>query len=115
MAVQAQPHTPIEIAARPAGRGIVHVKEHHSDPRHAPQATGELQPDYGNIPRLKSWSAVDGRSSSAFSCDAFKTQVIEHGVDRRQNIVEGAGLRQLFVPDPNGVIVVTVRSEGGRR
>lgn len=41
------------------------MKEHHSDPRHAPQVTGGLQPDYGNIPRLKSWSDVGSRSSPA--------------------------------------------------
>ena len=62
----------------------------------------EVDPWYA---RKEAGSALDHVAVKAHNFDAFKKQAIEQGVDWRQNIIEGAGLWQLFVLDPNGIIV----------
>jgi catechol 2,3-dioxygenase-like lactoylglutathione lyase family enzyme len=62
----------------------------------------EVDPWYA---RKEGGSALDHIAIKAHNFDAFKKQAIAQGVDWRQNIIKGAGLWQLFVLDPNGIIV----------
>ncbi|HSN70440.1 MAG TPA: VOC family protein [Steroidobacteraceae bacterium] len=49
--------------------------------------------------------AVDHIALRAHGIEAFKRRFDSHGVAYRESSIAGAGLRQLFLRDPNGVLV----------
>jgi catechol 2,3-dioxygenase-like lactoylglutathione lyase family enzyme len=50
-------------------------------------------------------AAVDHISINAEGYDAFRERFREHGLDWREFDIPSAGIRQLFVKDPNGVLI----------
>ena len=50
-------------------------------------------------------AAFDRLALAACGFDEFKRKLIEHQLDWRQNSVREAGLWQLFVHDPNGILI----------
>jgi catechol 2,3-dioxygenase-like lactoylglutathione lyase family enzyme len=61
-------------------------------------------------------SAVDHIAFNAIDYDAVCTRVEQAGVVAIRNSVPGAGLRQLFIEDPNGVRVeINVRGQTSKR
>jgi hypothetical protein len=64
-----------------------------------PKAYGEV--DY------KTYGAgtIDHMAVRAVGFDAWKDHLTKHGVDYRQNDVKGLGQWQLFIRDPNGVVI----------
>jgi hypothetical protein len=59
-------------------------------------------PWYG---RREAGSAIDHIAIKATGFDEFKKKAVELGLDWRQTILADAGLWQLFVMDPSGVII----------
>ena len=49
--------------------------------------------------------ALDHIALAAVGFDALKRTLIEHRLDWRQNAIPDAGLWQLFVHDPNGIMI----------
>lgn len=48
---------------------------------------------------------VDHIAMEATGYDEIKASVVDHGCEHRENDIPGAGLWQLFIKDPNGVII----------
>jgi catechol 2,3-dioxygenase-like lactoylglutathione lyase family enzyme len=46
---------------------------------------------------------VDHIAFNAVNYDSIKARLTQHGIVAAENVVLGAGLRQLFLSDPNGV------------
>jgi catechol 2,3-dioxygenase-like lactoylglutathione lyase family enzyme len=46
---------------------------------------------------------VDHVAFSAAGYDAIRERLARAGVEARENVIEGTGIRQLFATDPNGV------------
>ena len=55
--------------------------------------------------RKEADSAIDHIAIKAHNFDEMKERVLGLGCDWREMVLEGAGLWQLFVLDPNGVVV----------
>jgi catechol 2,3-dioxygenase-like lactoylglutathione lyase family enzyme len=61
---------------------------------------------YDKNGRFESGSAaVDHISINAEGFEAFRDRFRSHGLDWRENDIPSAGIRQLFVKDPNGVLI----------
>lgn len=49
--------------------------------------------------------ALDHVAFEAEDYDAMEAQIVATGVTYKTNLVEGIGLRQIFVDDPNGITI----------
>ncbi len=61
---------------------------------------------YGDFPHdTKGGGNLDHMAIRAVGFDAWKAHVTKHGVDYRQNNVRAMGQWQLFIRDPNGIVI----------
>ena len=61
---------------------------------------------YGDFPRdTNGGGNLDHMAIRAVGFDAWKAHVTKHGVDYRQNNVKSLGQWQLFIRDPNGIVI----------
>ena len=73
---------------------MIHLVEEEFSP--------ELDPWYG---RPEASSAIDHIAITAHKFDEMKRKVVDAGLDWRQTHLPDAGLWQLFILDPSGVVV----------
>jgi catechol 2,3-dioxygenase-like lactoylglutathione lyase family enzyme len=64
-----------------------------------PKAYGEFDP------KTKGGGNLDHMAIRAVGFDAWKEHLTKHGVDYRQNNVRALGQWQLFIRDPNGIVI----------
>ncbi|WP_417319087.1 VOC family protein [Emcibacter sp.] len=73
----------------PSGEPVLHIYDGAKAGRDVPHGGG----------------ALDHVAFEAEDYDGMEKQIIEAGVAYKTNLVEGIGLRQIFVEDPNGITI----------
>lgn len=73
----------------PSGEPVLHIYDGKEAGRDVPHGAG----------------ALDHVAFEAEDYDAMEAQIADTGVDFKTNVVEGAGLRQIFVEDPSGITI----------